>query len=185
MKLYLCGPRKHNCQPFCGPEAWSDCRDSVMYQLCTLRPAPLSCLCLQVRILGVLDKTWLQPPPAVVLLFDRLRRLCPVLWPLHSITIWCCKTRISRATRDHSRFQWPRPSHSRLLRRPRLATSTTNIVLELKFWFSHWDWERKCSVFSQLWCCFSFSKQGHSISRFSHLELKMSKDEELGCHTWR
>ena len=22
---------------------------------------------------------------------------------------------------------------------------------QLKFRFSHWDWERKCSVFSQLW----------------------------------
>ena len=34
---------------------------------------------------------------------------------------------------------------------------------QLKFRFSHWDRERKCSVFSPLWCCFSFSKQGHTF----------------------
>ena len=40
-ELYLCGPRKHNCQPFCGPQGRFDCSDSV----CSLRPAPLSYLC--------------------------------------------------------------------------------------------------------------------------------------------
>ena len=37
-KLYLCGPRKHNCQPFCGPEGLFHCSDSVS----SLRPAPFS-----------------------------------------------------------------------------------------------------------------------------------------------
>ena len=46
----MCGPRKHNCQPFCGPEGRSDCSDIV----CSLRPAPFSYLCVGVRILGVL-----------------------------------------------------------------------------------------------------------------------------------
>ena len=46
----MCGPRKHNCQPFCGPEGRFDCNDSV----CSLRPAPLSYLCVRVWILGVL-----------------------------------------------------------------------------------------------------------------------------------
>ena len=48
--MYLCGPRKHNCQPFCGPESRFDCSDGV----CSLRPAPFSYLCVRVRILGVL-----------------------------------------------------------------------------------------------------------------------------------
>ena len=30
---------------------------------------------------------------------------------------------------------------------------------QLRFRFSHWDRARKCSVFSQLWCCFSFKKK--------------------------
>ena len=49
-KLYLCRPRKYNCQPFCGPEVRTDCSDSVF----SLRPAPLSYLWVRVRILGVL-----------------------------------------------------------------------------------------------------------------------------------
>ena len=60
--MYLCGPRKHNCQPFCGPEGRFYCSDSV----CSLRPVPFSYLCVRVRILGVLkivcgcsNKTWL------------------------------------------------------------------------------------------------------------------------------
>ena len=48
--MYLCGQRKHNCQPFCGPEGWFDCSDSVL----SLWPMPLSYLCVWVRILGVL-----------------------------------------------------------------------------------------------------------------------------------
>ena len=47
--MYLCGPRKHNCQQFCGPEGRFDCSDE-----CSLRPAPFSYLCVRVRILGVL-----------------------------------------------------------------------------------------------------------------------------------
>ena len=29
--MYLCGPGKHNCQPFCGPEGRFYCSDSVCY----------------------------------------------------------------------------------------------------------------------------------------------------------
>jgi len=36
-------------------------------------------------------------------------------------------------------------------------------TLSKKFKFPHRDCKRKCSVFSQLWCCFSFSKQGHTF----------------------
>ena len=46
----------------------------------------------------------------------------------------------------------------------------TVLHFQLKFRFSHWDWERKCLVFSQLWCCFFFSKQEHT--------------SYLGFHTW-
>jgi len=70
--VYLCRSRKHNCQPFCGPEGWSDCSDSV----CSLWPAPLSYLCTRVRILGVLKTVCCCtvnpdccPPPAVVSIF--------------------------------------------------------------------------------------------------------------------
>ena len=28
--MYLCGPSKHSCQPFCGPEGRHDCSDSVL-----------------------------------------------------------------------------------------------------------------------------------------------------------
>ena len=45
--MYLCGPGKHNCQPFCGPEGRFDCSDSVS----SLRPAPFFYLCVRVRIL--------------------------------------------------------------------------------------------------------------------------------------
>ena len=44
----MCGPRKHNSQPFCGPEGQFDCSYSVF----SLRPAPLSYLCVGVRIGG-------------------------------------------------------------------------------------------------------------------------------------
>ena len=46
--MYLCGPRKHNCQPLCGPEGRFYCSDSV----CSLRPALFSYLCVRVRIWG-------------------------------------------------------------------------------------------------------------------------------------
>ena len=62
--MYLCGPGKHNCQPFCGPEGRFYCSDSV----CSLWPAPFSYLCVSVMILCVLktvcgwtSKTWLLP----------------------------------------------------------------------------------------------------------------------------
>ena len=62
--MYLCGPGKHNCQPFCGPEGRFYCSDSV----CSLWPAPFSYLCVSVMILGVLktvcgwtSKNWLLP----------------------------------------------------------------------------------------------------------------------------
>ena len=70
----MCGPRKHNCQPFCGPEGRFHCSDSV----CSLRPAPFSYLCVRVRILGVLRnclllfcriKACLPSPSAVVSIF--------------------------------------------------------------------------------------------------------------------
>ena len=75
-KLYLCGLRKHNCQPFCGPEGRFYCSNSM----CSLRPAQFSYLCVCVRILGVLkvvccwaNKTWLLPYACCGLHFDRLR----------------------------------------------------------------------------------------------------------------
>ena len=38
--MYLCGLRKHNCQPFCGPEGRFHCSDSM----CSLQPALFSYL---------------------------------------------------------------------------------------------------------------------------------------------
>ena len=62
--MYLCGPGKHSCQPFCGPEGRFYCS----YSVCSLWPAPFSYLCVSVRILCVLkivcgwaSKTWLLP----------------------------------------------------------------------------------------------------------------------------
>ena len=62
--MYLCGPGKHSCQPFCGPEGRFYCSDSV----CSLWPAPFSYLCVSVMILCVLktvcgwtSKNWLLP----------------------------------------------------------------------------------------------------------------------------
>ena len=64
--MYLCGPGKHNCQPFCGPEGRFYCSDSV----CSLWPAPFSYLCVSVRIFcqcvlktvcGWTSKNWLLP----------------------------------------------------------------------------------------------------------------------------
>ena len=43
----MCGPRKHSCQPFCGPEGRFYCSDSV----CSLWPAPFSYLCVRQRVL--------------------------------------------------------------------------------------------------------------------------------------
>ena len=62
--MYLCGPGKHNCQPFCGPEGRFYSSDSV----CSLWPAPFSYLCVSVMILCVLktvcgwtSKNWSLP----------------------------------------------------------------------------------------------------------------------------
>ena len=68
----MCGSRKHNCQPFCGPEGRFHCSDSV----CSLRPTQFSYLCMRVRILGVLKivcccriKPDCRRTPAVVSIF--------------------------------------------------------------------------------------------------------------------
>ena len=87
--MYLCGPGKHNCQPFCGPEGRFYCSDSV----CSLWPAPFSYLCVSVMILCVLktvcgwtSKNWLPPPPAVVsTLLTPLPVSCPLTTPHHYI----------------------------------------------------------------------------------------------------
>ena len=81
--MYLCGPGKHNCQPFCGPEGRFYCSDSV----CSLWPAPFSYLCVSVMILGVYwklsaaeqVKTGCCHTPAVV---STLLTPLPVSWPL-------------------------------------------------------------------------------------------------------
>ena len=48
----MCGPGKHNCQPFCGPEGRFYCSDSV----CSLWPAPFSYLCVSVMILFIVQE---------------------------------------------------------------------------------------------------------------------------------
>ena len=88
----MCGPRKHNCQPFCDPEGRFDCSDSV----CSLRPAPLSCLCVRVRILGVLKIVCcctIKPDCRLRLLWSPflltpLPVSCPSTTPLHYIYIY-------------------------------------------------------------------------------------------------
>ena len=88
--MYLCGPGKHNCQPFCGPEGRFYCSDSV----CSLWPAPCSYLCVSVRILCVCwklsaaeqVKTDCCHTPAVVsTLLTPLPVSCPLTTPLHYI----------------------------------------------------------------------------------------------------
>ena len=87
----MCGPRKHNCQPFCGPEGRFYCSDSV----CSLRPAPFSYLCVRVRILCVLKIVCccrIKPDcrsACCGLHFDRLRCQghCPSTRLFHSITL--------------------------------------------------------------------------------------------------
>ena len=84
---YLCGPRKCSCQTFCGPEGRFYCSNSV----CSLWPAPFSYLCMRVRILCAENYLQLSKNliAAIRLLwspFYWLRCLCPVLWPLHTIT---------------------------------------------------------------------------------------------------
>ena len=142
--MYLCGPGKHNCQPFCGPEGRFYCSDSV----CSLWPAPFSYLCVRVMILCVLktvcgwtSKNWLPPPPAVVsTLLTPLPVSCPLITPHHYN--FGAASRMSGATRDHSRLSDHGPDRSRQPWwwwpatnttdagyhnwRPRLATSTTD-----------------------------------------------------------
>ena len=86
--MYLCGPGKHNCQPFCGPEGRFYCSDSV----CSLWPAPFSYLCVSVMILGVCwklsaaeqVKTDCCHTPAVVsTLLTPLPVSCPWTTPHH------------------------------------------------------------------------------------------------------
>ena len=90
--MYLCGPGKHNCQPFCGPEGRFYCSDSV----CSLWPAPFFYLCVSVMILCVCWKLsaaeQVKTDCRLRLLWSPLywlRCLCLVLWPLRSIT---CKS---------------------------------------------------------------------------------------------
>ena len=88
-KLYLCGLRKHNCQPFCGPEGRFYCSNSM----CSLRPAQFSYLCVCVRILGVLKivcgcriKPDCRSPAVVSILTDSAARVTVLLrstTPLH------------------------------------------------------------------------------------------------------
>ena len=87
--MYLCGPGKHNCQPFCGPEGRFYCSDSV----CSLWPAPFSYLCVSVMILCVCWKLsaaeQVKTDCRLRLLWSPLywlRCLCLVLWPLRTIT---------------------------------------------------------------------------------------------------
>ena len=86
--MYLCGPGKHNCQPFCGPEGRFYCSDSV----CSLWPAPFSYLCVSVMILCVCwklsaaeqVKTDCCHTPAVVsTLLTPLPVSCPLTTPHH------------------------------------------------------------------------------------------------------
>ena len=72
----MCGPGKHNCQPFCGPEGRFDCSDSV----CSLRPAPFSYLRERVRILGAPVQPR-RPSTLTLVLIRRWTHLIPPLTP--------------------------------------------------------------------------------------------------------
>ena len=92
--MYLCGPGKHNCQPFCGPEGRFYCSDSV----CSLWPASFSYLCVSVRILCVCWKLsaaeqvktdcW-HTPAVVSTLLTPLPVSCPLTTPHHYIRHGC------------------------------------------------------------------------------------------------
>ena len=112
--MYLCGPGKHSCQPFCGPEGRFYCSDSV----CSLWPAPFSYLCVSVMILCVCwklsaaeqVKTDCCHTPAVVsTLLTPLPVSCPLTTPHHYN--FGAASRISgAATRDlSSQRQQQRP----------------------------------------------------------------------------
>ena len=118
--MYLCGPGKHNCQPFCGPEGRFYCSDSV----CSLWPTPFSYLCVSVRILGVCwklsaaeqVKTDCCHTPAVVsTLLTPLPVSCPLTTPLHYISIGggsaveCLLTKVKKQElqlQHQSRARW-------------------------------------------------------------------------------
>ena len=92
--MYLCRPRKHSCQPFCGPEGRFYCSDSV----CFLWPAPFSYLCVSVsRDFGVCWKLsaaeQVKPdcchtPAVVSTLLTPLPVSCSLTTPLHYIYIY-------------------------------------------------------------------------------------------------
>ena len=154
--MYLCGPGKHNCQPFCGPEGRFYCSDSV----CSLWPAPFSYLCVSMMILCVCwklsaaeqVKTDCCHTPAVVsTLLTPLPVSCPLTTPLHynfgaatTGQLWRCE-QDERSYPRPQQVEWPRPrpqqttlmmmaSHQHHRRRvpqltTRLATSTTDVAV--------------------------------------------------------
>ena len=156
--MYLCGPGKHNCQPFCGPEGRFYCSDSV----CSLWPAPFSYLCVSVMILCVCwklsaaeqVKTDCCHTPAVVsTLLTPLPVSCPLTTPLHynfgaaragwaelpETTAGWVTTAHTAADNPDDDGQPPTPptpgtttddpaSHQHH-RRPRLATNTTDVAV--------------------------------------------------------
>jgi len=88
--VYLCGPGKHSCQPFCGPEGRFYCSDSV----CSLWPAPFSYLCVSEWGLHVCWKLsaaeQVKPdcchtPAVVSTLLTPLPVSCPLTTPHHYI----------------------------------------------------------------------------------------------------
>ena len=136
--MYLCGPGKHNCQPFCGPEGRFYCSDSV----CSLWPAPFSYLCVSVMIVCVLktvcgwtSKNWLLPyaccglhfiDSAACVLSCRRRHTIPTLalreqdersyprpqqaeWPLRTITTLALREQDERSYPRPQQVEWPRP----------------------------------------------------------------------------
>ena len=145
--MYLCGPGKHNCQPFCGPEGRFYCSDSV----CSLWPAPFSYLCVSVMILCVLktvcgwtSKNWLLPYACCGLHFIDSVTWVTVLFyaTRHSITTLALREQDERSDPRPQQVEWPRPrpqqttlmmmaSHQHHRRwvpqlTTRLATSTTD-----------------------------------------------------------
>ena len=148
--MYLCGPGKHNCQPFCGPEGRFYCSDSV----CSLWPAPFSYLCVSVMILCVCWKLsaagqvktdcW-HTPAVVSTLLTPLPGSLSCSTPLRSITTLALREQDERSYPRPQQVEWPRPrpqqttlmmmaSHQHHRRRvpqltTRLATSTTDVAV--------------------------------------------------------
>ena len=111
--MYLCGPGKHNCQPFCGPEGRFYCSDSV----CSLWPAPFSYLCVSMMILCVCWKLsaaeQVKTDCCLRLLWSPLywlRCLCLVLWPLRTITTLALREQDERSYPRPQQVEWPRRS---------------------------------------------------------------------------